>query len=1021
MKKILIYISFLFISSGALAQAKIGVDGNVIATGNYPVVNSEHVKGGLHDDIQTIILRNAILPAFRKVGMLVYVVDSSKYYYLKTGITNSDWSELTLGSSGTISPTNQIQNGIISGGTVTWSGTGLTFDITALIYAKNGIIYTIPAGQVTLDPSDNTYGRIDLILADTVVNSFLKKTGIAGTVPITPQATPDSQVALTTGILLNAGSVTPPNISTTMVYDENNAPPEWVVGGGTYLVYDKNNTEMPFSGLKAIKITSYSPTYFTSLIFSSSDQDATLDKVIKFRIKLTGALNSTNTMRIFIYENSTLVSSTDRFQNGYGFSQTNTTTYQNVSIPLSYLSSFTGTKFNKIYIEFNGSLSAPFYVDRVEIQDGVPNITPQTDYSNKIDSVTLVKDTLVTTWIKGVGTTKYVISGIKYQYTSADSLYHINVYQDGHHDSTIYVGSGVGSGGYYPSDSTVIKVQGPYLSYDLTDSLLKFHPDSLKTISSYGKNVNGDSTILTLSNGTRFAAKDSISGQSFSNGLVSTGIMSLTDSTLTINAPIVWKYKGITYTKNTASTFIINTASSGYYRKDLIYADSTGVLTKVVGGQDTTITVPPSFPSYGIQVTIVDIFGSTITKPVPTPSSNFWSLNGNSLYNDSSKFGTTNNKPLKIVTNNTTRLIIDEIGNATFNTDLRFKFSILAEGDQNNTGVVFSTPGSATSIISFNNGLFNIKEQYGTEITTGTYRPLSIIAYDTILLKANNFDALQNSITFADANGVLGQFKPDHKLYLSNGLYIANPSTTKVTFGGYGSGTKTGTATYNLGVDASGNIIEVAGGGGGASRFGIEDNTGVQNREVTLGTGNSLKVDLDSSGFYWMKLGQNGNIGSNKSFEILMQNPKTNTFTDYQQDTSGIFVFYNNNNVGQDINLYKTKLSLSSREQVNNFGNGERRYLNLTPHSVGIVRAGIGYDNTEREIVTSVNGFFADSTGNIRLKLKSYTVATLPATPTQGDEAAVTDATAPTYLGALTGGGSVYTPVVFNGTIWISH
>jgi hypothetical protein len=92
MKKILIYISFLFISSGALAQAKIGVDGNVIATGNYPVVNSEHVKGGLHDDIQTIILRNAILPAFRKVGMLVYVVDSSKYYYLKTGITNSDWS-----------------------------------------------------------------------------------------------------------------------------------------------------------------------------------------------------------------------------------------------------------------------------------------------------------------------------------------------------------------------------------------------------------------------------------------------------------------------------------------------------------------------------------------------------------------------------------------------------------------------------------------------------------------------------------------------------------------------------------------------------------------------------------------------------------------------------------------------------------------------------------------------------------------------------------------------------------------
>jgi hypothetical protein len=69
----------------------------------------------------------------------------------------------------------------------------------------------------------------------------------------------------------------------------------------------------------------------------------------------------------------------------------------------------------------------------------------------------------------------------------------------------------------------------------------------------------------------------------------------------------------------------------------------------------------------------------------------------------------------------------------------------------------------------------------------------------------------------------------------------------------------------------------------------------------------------------------------------------------------------------------------------------------------------------------SVNGNFADSAGNIPLRLQSYTVATLPASPTQGDMAAVTDATSPTYLGALTGGGSVYTPCIFNGTIWISH
>lgn len=51
---------------------------------------------------------------------------------------------------------------------------------------------------------------------------------------------------------------------------------------------------------------------------------------------------------------------------------------------------------------------------------------------------------------------------------------------------------------------------------------------------------------------------------------------------------------------------------------------------------------------------------------------------------------------------------------------------------------------------------------------------------------------------------------------------------------------------------------------------------------------------------------------------------------------------------------------------------------------------------------------------------KAYTVATLPA-GTVGDMAYVTDATAPTYLGTLTGGGSVVCPVFYNGTAWVAN
>ena len=50
----------------------------------------------------------------------------------------------------------------------------------------------------------------------------------------------------------------------------------------------------------------------------------------------------------------------------------------------------------------------------------------------------------------------------------------------------------------------------------------------------------------------------------------------------------------------------------------------------------------------------------------------------------------------------------------------------------------------------------------------------------------------------------------------------------------------------------------------------------------------------------------------------------------------------------------------------------------------------------------------------------AFTVATLPAAGTQGRRAWVTDATAPTFLGTLTGGGAVVCPVFDDGTNWVA-
>lgn len=109
--------------------------------------------------------------------------------------------------------------------------------------------------------------------------------------------------------------------------------------------------------------------------------------------------------------------------------------------------------------------------------------------------------------------------------------------------------------------------------------------------------------------------------------------------------------------------------------------------------------------------------------------------------------------------------------------------------------------------------------------------------------------------------------------------------------------------------------------------------------------------------------------------------------------------------------------------QINNGGTGS------FPGSVQGVNAGIGvYDLALNPgggnvvmgapIPDIVNKLQVNGT----MYLKTYTVSSLPAiTAGLTAYATVTDAVAPTYLGALTGGGSVKCPVFFNGTVWVSH
>jgi len=107
MKKILLAI-FLLVSGVAFSQPGVVIADhlNTIGVASYPTHLDSLQRGGFRV-VSTIVERNAITSLRRKVGMWVYVTDSLKIYSLAGGITNSDWSELSLGSASSADSVSQ--------------------------------------------------------------------------------------------------------------------------------------------------------------------------------------------------------------------------------------------------------------------------------------------------------------------------------------------------------------------------------------------------------------------------------------------------------------------------------------------------------------------------------------------------------------------------------------------------------------------------------------------------------------------------------------------------------------------------------------------------------------------------------------------------------------------------------------------------------------------------------------------------------------------------------------------------
>ena len=138
---------------------------------------------------------------------------------------------------------------LISGGS-SYSGSGLIFDVSVLVFRIVGVEYTTAATQVTLSPGDATNPRFDAIVATLDIND----NPIVEVVEGTPAASPTTPALTAEQVLVQfvqvAAGATVPVVTTEFVY-RNDGTSDWTggfFGGFGTTANFTSSTPAPYAG-----------------------------------------------------------------------------------------------------------------------------------------------------------------------------------------------------------------------------------------------------------------------------------------------------------------------------------------------------------------------------------------------------------------------------------------------------------------------------------------------------------------------------------------------------------------------------------------------------------------------------------------------------------------------------------------------------------------------------------------------------------------------------------------------------
>lgn len=292
------------------------------------------------------------------------------------------------------------KDGLIDGGAVTWVS-GLTFEVSAALYSINGVVYSSPTTQITLDAANGTNPRIDEFVL-TTSGTAIKITGTAAANPAEPQADPATQLRLTS-VSIPAGATAPSGIVNTVVYNEN---VEWVGSTSGTISAGFNNNTQAVNGSLSTQILSFS-SGSTFRWTTTTPVSASTYTTLKFWVRLTANLTNQQNITVEFYKAGVAASTAVQVP----LTKNTLNAWQSVTLNISQFA-FSQAQFDQIRFQLSGNSANPFFIDYVVLQGGIvqsPGLnTPPLDTANKWVR-TILNNVTGDSIIYYIGSTRYAI------------------------------------------------------------------------------------------------------------------------------------------------------------------------------------------------------------------------------------------------------------------------------------------------------------------------------------------------------------------------------------------------------------------------------------------------------------------------------------------------------------------------------------------------------------------------------------------------------------------------------------